>query len=385
MTTNFYTPLEIAKQVAQGSAILTGRSPTDIANMCRVEPMVLVDERILHLSDLPNILSTVLDLFTCYYSQALNVMLNVNAIEVLRRIESLNPNRDAANAFIGLGWDYLEKASTESLSPDSRQSYSKVLPGTTSQPGLEAYGTSLESGFINGNAEVSTKDLRELGSLAVGKVIGVKYSQRSNTVDASGKSSKEQQEGSLFITVRLTPAPTAPSTVVDILSIGAEDNSLGQRVKLWRAGQIEFLRDLVWCQDLIEANRKRLLNDRNGSYQAIMDRKRGNIMAAVATGQVSLGAASNILVVSEQSVKDYTRKHGMPISDFKTRERIFDETYTMLLVVVEPEWNSVTIYTRGTKEGATWRFTDLKKASNNNGADLTDIFKAMKDGFAPSI
>jgi hypothetical protein len=375
---NFYSPLEVLKGIADGASLLKGKSPTDFAKACRVEPLVLVDERIMHYQQLSLVMGATLDLFTGYYAQAANTILNVKSVEIMSKLEQLNPNRDAADAFIGMGMDYLEKSvSTEGLHLAAVQTHTMALPFANQKIGMEAFdpvSISMEDGkYANGNVVISTKELQESVALGVGKMIGLTVTDAKNV------------QHNVYINVRLVPAPTSAATIVDILSLGSEDNSLNQRIKLWRANQIEFFSDLVLCQDLIDKHRQSLLNDKGGSYRAIMERKRNSTLAAIATRKVSLGAASNIMVVSEQSVKDFQRRLGVSLGDFKARERIFEEVYVMLLVVVDPEWDAVTIYHRGLKEASSFRVSDLKTAGKGGNQDLTEIFKALLQGNAPSI
>lgn len=374
--TSFINPLEIAQKISQGSAILKGKSPVDIANACRVEPMCLVDERILHWTHLPVVMQTNLDLFTGYWAQAANALLNVTAIETMKVLDALNPNRDAANAFIGLGWDYLEKASTESLSAAAKDSYKCTLPSPVKLWGLDAYTKeSNEKATINGQAQIDIKELKEVANLAVGKMFTI----RSTTKVREGDKDVVVNEP-MYVTVRLLPAPTGASTIVDILSLNAEDLSITHRIKLWNMGQIEFINGVILMQDVIDNHRKALLNDKNGHYREIMSRRRNATGAALATGRVSIGAASNIIITCEQTLKDFQRRTGLSFDDFKTRQNVFDETYAMIVTVIDPDWETVNVYVRDRKEVATYRIADLKSANRGSGADVTEIMKAFIQG-----
>jgi hypothetical protein len=372
------SPIELVQQVAHGHALLKGGSLTDIAKQTRVEPIVLVDQRVLHLDYLSDVMHTLTSIFSAYYLQAIAFSdVNVNAVKTLKVLDGLSPNRDGYGLLANTAGNYVTGTGTESYDSVTTNpaSYKLQLPVPNQPFGLENYGLENddadEKGAVAG-VSFTAKDIRDAGNLAAGKLISVKIGSGDQSFD-------------IPITIRLLPSPTGSKTIVDILSVNSQDNNIGERIKLWRAGQIKLIPDLILCQDLIDQHRKALLNDTNGHYRELMARNRKNTAAAIATNRVSLNSAANIIVTCEQTVDEFELRTGTKLSNFKTRERMFAETYAMLLVIIEPDWQSVTIYHRGLEAAAVHSVKDMKSANRGNGSDIGDILKAYQLGNTPSI
>jgi hypothetical protein len=375
------SPLEFLRQVAHGNAVLKGGSLTDQGKIFRVEPIVLVDTRAMTASFLPDLMQTLVSSYSGYYLQALAMQCaGIENVRTLKVLEQLNPNRDGYGTIINtvLSDPYAPGVSRESYSQSSAAPYKLQLPVPNQPFGLENYGledTGAESkedkGSINGVA-FSAKDIREMAPLAAGKLIQVSVKIGTEKVD-------------LPITVRLLPCPTSYKTMTDILSANSEDESFGTRINLWRAGQINLISDLVFCADIIQKHKTTLINDTDGHYRAVLERNRKNVMAAVTSGSISLAAASNIYVVSTQTVRDFEIRTGLKLSDYKTRERVFENTFAMIIAEVDTSYETVMLYHRGMSASGEYTAHNLRSANKGTGTDIGEILKAYQLGSTPSI
>lgn len=373
---NTISPFYVIQQALHGNALLKGGSITDLGKMMRVEPIVLVDQSVLNVSFMPDVMQTLCALFSAYQLQAIAVK-NVEAtlgVKTLQTLDSLNPNRDAYGIITTKAATVI---SNESLGIEN-DSYS--LPVVGKPYGLENYGLEQQQpeGLASGKdvnyagTNFNVKDFKDATSLGVGKLLSI-------TVSAGDKSA------TLPLTIRLLPAPTSSATMVDILSINSKDNSFLNRVKLWRAGQISGINDLIFNCDLLDEHRKALTRDTNGNYRQILERRKKNVLAALASNTVSLNIASSIYVVSKNTVRQFERATGHDLSDYKTRERIFEESYAMLIAVVDSEWSTVTVYHRGLATAGVYSDKDLKAGNRGNGPDIGDILKAYQLGNQPTF
>jgi len=100
-------------------------------------------------------------------------------------------------------------------------------------------------------------------------------------------------------------------------------------------------------------------------------------------GGPSVGTASSIIVLTEQTRQELERKIGSPLSDYKTRQGIFINTFSILIAVVDPEWEEITIYHRGIEMPTKLKATQLTAANKGNGPDVAEILKAYQLGSAP--
>ena len=169
------------------------------------------------------------------------------------------------------------------------------------------------------------------------------------------------------------------------MAAGIEAISFSARFKKYWHGGIDFWRDLVMCQDLIDAHSKNLKADKTGIYLQMMQRRAGNNKAALVSGMPSINSASNIIVLSSDSAAALELRVNGKLKDFKVRQRIFQEGYSMLLAVIDDKWGRVRIYTRDIPDFTEVSERDLKSSAKGTGPDIGDILSAFRAGSSPRL
>lgn len=359
----------------------------------RVEPIVLMDDRVVGLPFTSDIMQSLASIFSGYYLQAVALSVNVGRVDVIELLDKVNPNRSLDdNLMKGVAHLGLRSAF------ESIESYSFGLPVPGQPIGLEHFGleniydviSPKDKDFPNqGNKKsndpkddknnTSVKNprdtvltVKEATNLSVGKLLEVE-------VESEGR------RAVFPVSVRLIVTAAPPAGVVHTLSIGSKDNSVKERFHAWRSGQLSFIRDLVMCQDLIDAHKEGLLKDNAGIYSTSLKRRRNNKLSAILSGNPSVATASNIVVIAEETKKELERNIGGKLKDFRTREKIFKNTYAMIIVVVDTDWDAVTIYHRSIETPTTLSSGDIKASNRNKGPDVGEILKAYQLGNSPSI
>lgn len=216
----------------------------------------------------------------------------------------------------------------------------------------------------------AAKYVEKVNNLAVGNVIDVNISEDGKSVVVP-------------ITVRLRVGSMASGVMVQTLAVGGKDASFGSRWRAWRAGEIGLWSDFILQMDRVDAHRAAMMNDESGYYKAVYNRARNNSMAEALTQGPSLGTASALLVIDAKTAEELERRIGGLLSNFKTRQGIFGHTYSMLMAIVDPDWETVTIYTRGIEMPTKLRAVDIKTASKSDSKELMDILKSYQLGRAP--
>ena len=214
--------------------------------------------------------------------------------------------------------------------------------------------------------------IKELSNLSVGKMLNVEITDGANRM-------------TLPVAVRLMASSLPSDNLVHILSVGNEDKSFKGRWDAWRSGAIRGIQDFALCLDLVEAHKKNLLKDKTGIYSTIMKRNRGNQLSAIFSGNPSIATASNMCVIDSETVAALELKVGGKFSDFRTREKIFKNTYMMLIAVLDKGWGRVTFYHRGINAENNLDIRDLKAANKGSGPDVGDILRAYQVGNAPTL
>lgn len=366
------------------------------------EPRVLVEDSIRQLPVIPKMMMGLVNIYAAYYLQAIALSSTVNSVSVLGVLDKFDPNRKP---------DLINAVAQESL---MRVGY--VLPNYKKTYGLETYNrlsnlslennhpTALGVGHHSGNTipasqalgsnnngnngndatgntdetpqqptarEVSgaLRRISDMDSLAVGRMLEVNVTVEGRSI-------------SVPMSVRMRPMSVPRLIMNELVSFGDVRQSMKERWHRFRAGELSFA-EWLFMTDVIDKKRKLLALDKDGIYREILARKNNAKAAAAISGQPSIGAASSFIVISRQTARDVELRMGVSIDNDEFRKRMFKENAAMLLLVVDPEWESIYVYTRGISGHAEYTFKEFEGLSKGDGPNITDIMKAYLAGSAP--
>ena len=335
----------------------------------RVEPICLIDSDVVHHEMLPDVMQSLQSIFSGYYLQAMAISTNIGRIDVIKQLDKLNPQRSVDMGAAGqaaAGWFM------------STESYKHGLP-RLNRPAIEdAMVDHIPAGDKDDSASGTKTDkeafatVRELTNLSVGKLLNVEITDGSN-------------KATIPISIRLMATSIPTSSIVHILSLGNKDTTAKERYHGWRSGRLEFIRDIIFCQDLIDSHKDNLMNDKSGVYNEILKRRKNNAVSTMFSGEPSLATASNLLVCSRESIRTLEGEIGQEFKNFKTREKIFNESYLMIIAVIDKEWDRVTFYHRGISLPTEVGLRDLRVSNKGSGPDVSEILKAYQMGSSPSL
>ena len=338
-------------------------SLVEYTRVARIEPITLVQRSLQHQAYIDDILQSITAIFSGYYLQAVMISANVGSVNTVELLDKLNPRRSPKDSLITTGERYARyKASTED--------YHLNLPDFNSL-GLEARDRS-SRGRSTTMGKDTMKTITEAPSLSIGRMLEVQITDG----DASA---------TIPVTVRLMANTLDAETLTHILSADAEDTSAKARWHQWRGGEISFVRDLLLCQDLIEKNRKNLIKDTSGTYESMLDRKSKNRISAMLSGNPSVATVSSVVVIDEQTANAVERSVGGKLKNFRVRERVMGSTNTMLLVIVDTEWERVRIYSKTLEDSTDLSMKQIKAAGKGQGLDVTEVLKAYQLSQAPAF
>jgi len=340
--------------------ILDTKSLIDITKEARVEPICLIDVDVLNIEYLTDIMQSLLSVFSGYYLQAVALTNSVGDISVASKLSPLNPNRGGVipNMF-------------ESMKPDltlSAESYKYRLPTKKNANSIALEAPSDDRNKLNNTT------VMDLSNLSVGKLFDVEVN------DGQGHTAVVK------ISVRLMATSIPTSTIVSMLSFKDHfDMDLKERYHGWKSGRLSFIKDLVLCNDIVDKHRKMLLSDKTGVYSQILNRETNNFLQGIVTRSPSLATASNLIIMSTDTLAQVEQKIGGNFSNYKIRARIFDNSNLMIIAVVDKGWERISLYHRGIHEVTQVGVRDIRVSNKGSGPDIADILKAYTAGAGPSL
>lgn len=368
------------------SSYVKTKSLADVTSLTRVEPLTIISKDCLTLDYLIDINQSVLSLFVAYYLQAVAILGKINSIEVIRILDRLNPNRDASG-FLAM----------ESIKNLSLESYKYNLPTFTSIS-LEDEASDSKGGF--------TPAINEVTNLCIGKLVNVEIGYldkehqitgkttiidtNDNGVDKTHSSTRTDVrptniKTTIPIAFRLLVSVLQDKSIVRLLANKSEDRSVVERYHAWRSGRISFIKDLIFCEDLIKEHKKAIISDTTSTIDEILRRVNNAKRYGLLTQNPSLVSASNIFIITETEARELEVSLGGRLSNPKIREKAFDGTYAMILVVIDRAYERVTFYINGIAASSNLSVKEIKNASKGKGPDIGDILKSLSLGIPPTF
>lgn len=367
-TTSAAGALQLAYQVGQTLTAGAGVAKTasnyvntssliDITKVARVEPICLVDADVLNIDYLPDVMQSLQSIFSGYYLQAISLTSKIGNVSLASKLAPLNPNRSIFESF-------------KSDFRLSVESYKHRLPTTKNNLAMAMEAKEVEEGA----SKEANKTMLEMSNLSIGKLYDV------TIVDGA-------QNAKIKVAIRLMASSIPSSVMTSLLSFKDQfDMDMKERYHAWRAGRLSFIKDLVLCRDLIDKHRSALIKDKSNVYAQIVNRENNNFKSGLFNKNPSLATASNLAVVSSDTIAMVEQKIGGKMSNFKTRQQIFDNTNLMIMAVVDKAWERVTWYHRGIQESTTTSIRDIRVSNKGSGgSEVMDIMKAFMAGSSPSI
>jgi hypothetical protein len=369
----------ILSEAAEGSLI-------DYTAVLRNEPIVMMEDSLVHQAVSSDVLKFLTNLFAGYYLQAVAITNNIGNVNVMQVLDRLNSKRDVlSNA-------KAEFVSRESfaprpqfkLTPEISKESAQLMYPAYYRPSVESYDeVSVESTILdnkdnnapdvnNAAGRDAVKTLNDAPNLATGKIFEV-------VIENEGK------RATIPVSVRLNPLSCSPGLVQEMLSLGDIRNSTIERFRRWREGELEFINDLILCNDLVEKHYSLLKADKHGIYKDILKRRRNNRLSALITQSTSLATASSMCIITEDTASDLQMAIGGKLADPKVRASVFARCSLMFLVVIDPELQFIRIYHRGIAYPMELTYGEIKNQAKGNGPDVMELLKAFSAGNRPNI
>ena len=356
-------------------------SLADISKIARVEPITLISSNLSGTPELYNVLHGVLNIYAAYYLQAVQILsAQLSDVRILKILDQTNPDRDL-KTLLTSGYTAYEsyadiRTRVATMSLEDAKFKLPMVKTDWKNLAMESdvFDTSATLGATFGKLETFEK----LGS-AVGKVIEVKFNVKGEAERGIGNTI------SMPIVVKLDNMVIPSDVINSIMTSNKEEITLGSRFKDAISGRIRFIKDFLLCSDLIKSQKKTMIKDPTGYYTQLLKRINNSRMYSALSGNISLAGISSILVISDEDEKEIQRKIGGKLTNQSTREIIFKNTSTMMIVVVDREWERVSIYIRDVDGFSQNSFESFKPMASKDNNNIADLLKSFNLNNAPSF
>lgn len=367
-----------------------GVTLADVSKIARVEPITLVSSNLSGRKEIHDILLGLLDMYAAHYLQAVSILsTELVDVRILKILDRVNPDRDMKTLLTaGASWESYEDLSDAQLSINNStmclesMEHKLTMIGEENSMSFEAFGfnTDKDDGISALTTTINKLDNFEKSAAAVGKVMNVRFRLAGNSKGEGGDG-----EVNLPVVVKLDTMYLPSEVMSSIVSMNAKEIELGPRFKAALAGRISFVKDFLLASDLIKAQKKSMIKDPTGYYSQLVARVNKSKMYSILSGNVSLSGISSIVVLTEEEEQAIARSIGGNLTNTNTRKIVFGNTSAFMIVVVNTEWERVTVFTRDIDGFSQHSFSDFKRLSDRGGDNVQDFLKAFQLNSPPSF
>lgn len=378
-----------AEQLSGESAIanVSATSLADLSKLAEVEAITVIDNSLTVYDSTTDVLKYLNSLLAGWYLSSAAILTDTGRIKTVQLLERLNPAKSpsfaVANSILSAGVASMASSEIEVGTDVKPLSF---LPTTSAS--LEA-ATNLPSTVLrnppqNRSVDKDTERTTKFGASNAADLTTVQnlsVGQRVTLSLSDGKASKDISVG-----IRLITVPVQYNLLKTIMGWSEKDNRLKSRISAWRAGELSFWRDLVLMRDIFTERRRILMNDKSDLLTSMLGRQRNSMVHSVMTATPSVGTMSSMMVISSDSVRQIEREvlNGR-LSNFATRQRVMAATGLMVLAVVDPMSELVTVYVHTQALPSEFSIKQMKSASKGGSSDLGEIIKLMNQNQMPNF
>ena len=165
--------------------------------------------------------------------------------------------------------------------------------------------------------------------------------------------------------------------------------SLHQRWIQASAGEIKFISDFLLSNDLRKQRFNALKKDKTGSLQQMIDRKENSLsnfwlkLAQVTPERQNI--ANTILIYEKRTFDRACSDSGVNFKVYSARQKFFNSTMSMMVVVIDTMYNKVTMYYHGITDPSVFTFEQMKKNAKTEATDILAMMKNYAQGMAPKF
>lgn len=374
-----------AEQLSGESAIanVSATSLADLSKLAEVEAITVIDNSLTVYDSTTDVLKYLNSLLAGWYLSSAAILTDTGRIKTVQLLERLNPAKSpsfaVANSILSAGVASMASSEIEVGTDVKPLSF---LPTTSTS--LEAATNLPSTGSAKVSGDKDTERTTKFGASNAADLTTVQnlsVGQRVTLSLSDGKASKD-----ISVSIRLITVPVQYNLLKTIMGWSEKDNRLKSRISAWRAGELSFWRDLVLMRDIFTERRRLLMNDKSDLLTSMLGRQRNSMVHSVLTLTPSVGTMSSMMVISSDSVRQIEREvlNGR-LSNFATRQRVMGATGLMVLAVVDPMSELVTVYVHTQALPSEFSIKQMKSASKGGSSDLGEIIKLMNQNQMPNF
>lgn len=341
------------------------KSLTEFSQSAHILPIFLMDDGVATMAEAESIVGGTLNYYAACYLMAAQMSVNIGEINVISQLERLNNRRSPLSSAAG---------TIDTLF--HMESYSNGLPNVKKLGGFHLESKDSDEMFYEGSSSMTAKDqvsrVEAAPKLSIGKIMEINW-------ESNG------QRGTIVTLVRPAVQTTNSTSMANILSIGSKNIEYKERIHGIKAGTLHWFNDGIMVADILKEMRRARIKDNTGYYNDAVARHRKNKISSILSLNPSVAQLSSVFFITKETARNLENTSNIKLDKFKDRQKMFENSFGMVLVVVDKSWKSCRIYSHGLEDYTDVSFSQLEGVSKGKSGDVKEMFNALMLSSAPSF
>lgn len=216
-------------------------------------------------------------------------------------------------------------------------------------------------------------------------------SRKSNSGEKTKSETTYQFKAYLY--VQLIPYVLLPEVVDGYIAANFAP-PISVRWKQLKAGEISFWKDFIFALDLVKKQAKALKKDKHNILGDMLNRQHmalfkwwTDLASILISNRGSHNMANTMLITNKATFDRACRENRINFAVKTQRQKFFNKTWSMIICVVDPLYNTVEMYFNGIDVKGTYTFNMINKvgAKGQDNFDLKDVMSAFSQGLSPKF
>jgi hypothetical protein len=233
---------------------------------------------------------------------------------------------------------------------------------------------------LGGTGPAKVHNLPDKLSLASGRIIEVQFTPNPD---------EPNQKMTVQLFLQFNPFIVS----ADVCRAFFENNFKLDLKKRWfqfTSGEINFFRDFLFEFDRLNKRTKAMKADTSGQLKELEDAKRNSLISYVAklfgwrSNRENIASSINIFL--KQDFDQWCRElHCNFEKDYSVRQKFFNATFSLMVIIVDPSYRTVTYYYNGVRDSGKYTYDQIIRQAKPESLNLKSMMQSYYQSTAPKF
>lgn len=336
------------KNLDKRHLLYTDGSITKLLSSFIIEPTILVSDSLMNHDAIDDVIRLNIDLFTSFYTQAFNVLINVHRMSAQTSFDLLS-----------------------SKAPSGSFGFS--------MESMDALELSLEEEFPTLSLEAGEGDKRKVnfGKTELDKGVKKQLLREVEVEFVLTGPENNTHTVKMNVLIKANIIYANFQYISRMISISDQSKEFTNRLDEYRAGVIS-LKDLIFATDLIAEYKNERFNDNKDIIGEMESRSRSSKAKLATSGALGFNKYYQMLIINEAEKIAIEKKLNGTLDKDRYKNKLLEQVNSLSVTEMNDNWDRVSIYIKDLKGNSDMSYKSITK--KDSGDSMGDMLKLIMAG-----